>query len=115
MENQFTTKIESGADIEIVGDPRPEHKGAFPGACLINWSLDMELREYGVKDVYCWVKNFGLLYEVEDKDGNEVEHEIEIDMKDWHTSTEVGDEFMFQFIIYSVEIDFDDKKITIKF
>ena len=91
---------------------------------IVDWEFYYESRSWGVKDVGAYataVKSLDICIEYwktekDYEDGNEIEIDYDLtnDIKDFKVETE-NDSNGKMFSIQTIEIDFDNKKITITF
>jgi len=87
--------------------------------CNIKWKLEIEAREYGIKDLYPIIESIDLIYILEnfelDKDKDV---ELTLTSDEWKfesTYNMNGDNFNLSIEPRSVEIFYDDKRVEISF
>ena len=84
---------------------------------IIEWTLDFEMREYGIKDTYITIKKVTLIFD--DFDYAELDELAIVNtIDDWEFISKWYDRDDFKWLtIFPVEIwvDFDNKKVEVEF
>lgn len=113
----FKTVIDQ-RDVDISNAPVEGEQYINAGDMTVEWELDIDARDYGIKSLGVAVRKvygvYNLVTPTEDKD-EEQEVEFASD-KDWELNSEYESEFSMgsMFSPNAVEIDFKTKKITVK-
>ena len=81
---------------------------------IIEWTLDFEMREFGVKDTYIYIKKVTLIFD----DFDYGEYECVILDDDWEFISKWYDRDDFKWLTIfpvEIEVDFDNKKVEVEF
>lgn len=121
-ETTFNSEINSTSDISVYNHPYEYLDG---GVLKIEWTFQVESREWGIKSLGIHVKRVHGELEFEEYDNEDddypVEKTLEIDAKstetEWEIKTEIQVEDPFTSDIYpnDIEINWEKKEITVIF
>jgi len=85
--------------------------------CKVDWDFTIEMRSWGVKTLSAYATKVVLEIYVEyyDREDNEFEEEIEVDLSGWEIESEREKENDGIYIVQNVQFDFKDKTIIVQF
>ena len=85
--------------------------------CKVDWDFTIEMRSWGVKTLSAYATKVVLEIYVEyyDREDNQFEEEIEVDLSGWEIESEREKENDGIYIVQNVQFDFKDKTIIVQF
>jgi len=86
-------------------------------ACSVEWSFSIEMRSWGVKTLsaYATKLTLTLMVEYSDKEDDDGEEEIEVDLSEWEIDSDRETDNGDIFTVQNVQFHFEDKKINVEF
>jgi hypothetical protein len=115
-ETDFKSTVTGRSDISVYNH---DYEDADGGELTVEWSLSIEAREWGVKNIGIVVKRvYGVLtFESYDEKSDETDtHDIDIDTNDdeWTINVEKPDD-LSTIYVDDIEIDMKSKTIEVRF
>ena len=113
-ESQFVKKELSKRGIKI-------HPCSFETTsvayCIVDWDFTIEMRSWGVKTLSAYATKvvLDIYVEYNDREDNEFEEEIEVDLSGWEIESEREKENDGIYIVQNVQFDFENKTIIVQF
>ena len=85
--------------------------------CKVDWEFTIEMRSWGVNTLTAYATKVVLEIYVEyyDREDNEFEEEIEVDLSGWKIESEREKDNDGIYIVQNVQFDFKDKTIIVQF
>jgi len=122
MENEFQTRLEN-IDVNIYGFEKWQGRDGnndISAVAVVHWYFYTEMRSWGIKDVGAYATFVNVEFEVNwwNENDTEVIEEFSIntnDSNEWEIKTEIDLNLGDGICPSDVEVDYDNKTITINF